>query len=54
MNVVRHRVYKLEFDVWEPLDKKAQIEIDEIIRFAINHSSHLGNVRFGSVSEERV
>lgn len=54
MNIVRHRVYKLEFDVWEPMDKPAQAEIDAIIYFATRHSSHLGNLRITPVSEERV
>jgi len=53
MNIVKHRVYKLEFDVWEPTEGKAQIEIDAILQYVIHHSSHMGNLRFRMESEER-
>lgn len=54
MNIVRHRVYKLEFDVWEPMEKDAQKEIDAIIYFAVHQSSHLGNLRVRPESDERI
>lgn len=53
MNIVKHRVYKLEFDVWEPTEKAAQQEINAITQFIAEHSSHCGRLRFRLESEER-
>lgn len=54
MNIVRHRIYQIELDVWEPLQKLAELEIDEVFRKLRGLLLHSGNVRITLVSEERL
>lgn len=53
MNVINHRTYTLEFDVWEATQKQAEIEIDQIIGSIKNSMTHCGNVKLTMISEER-
>lgn len=53
MNVIRHRTYTLEFDVWEQTQKLADAEIDKVILHIKGGMGHCGNVKLTLVSEER-
>ncbi len=53
MNIIKHRKYVIEFDVWEPKEKESQAEIDSFLQFLIKNSSHLGHLKFRLESEER-
>jgi hypothetical protein len=53
MNIIKHRKYVIEFDVWEATEKLAQTEVDEIMQYLIRHGSHLGHLKFRLESEER-
>lgn len=52
MNRARHKVYKLEFDVWEPLSRASEREMELVVQFIKNNTSHCGNVRIYNESEE--
>ncbi len=54
MNIIKHRKYAIEFDVWEATEKLAQQEIDSILQFLVQNSKHLGHLKFRLESEERV
>lgn len=53
MNVINHRKYTLEFDVWEATQTAAEAEIDLLILAIKNSMSHCGNVKLTVVSEVR-
>lgn len=53
MNVINHRTYTLEFDVWEATQKEAEIEIDKVILTIKGSMSHCGNVKLTLSSEVR-
>lgn len=53
MNIVKHRVYKLELDIWEPLQPDAEREIDALIGFIKARLRHSGNVKITLESEAR-
>ena len=54
MNKVKNRKYILSFDVWEPLDKVVDQEIDKVIRFAKKRLHHAANIHIGLESETEV
>jgi hypothetical protein len=54
MNVIKHRRYVIEFDVWEPTEKQAQKEIDAAILYITQHSTHLGHLKVRLEHEERL
>lgn len=53
MNVINHRTYTLEFDVWEATQKVTEVEIDHLIFVIKNQMGHCGNVKLTLVSEAR-
>lgn len=53
MNIIKHRTYTLEFDVWEATQKAAEVEIDALILAITKSMSHCGNVKLSIVNEER-
>lgn len=53
MNVIKHRIYRLELDVWEPLEKRADEEIDGLIKHINSGLHHCAHVKMTKVSEER-
>ncbi len=53
MNIVKHLVYKLELDSWEPTDELLQEELDRLVLYIGNKLTHAGNVRFRLESEVR-
>jgi len=52
MNIIKHRKYIVEFDVWEAQQITAEAEFDTVLA-VLKGSSHLGNVRVHLESEER-
>lgn len=53
MNVIHHRVYTLECDVWEATQKQAQAEIDQVVLAIKAQLSHCGHVKLTLTSEAR-
>jgi hypothetical protein len=52
MNVIKHRVYRMEFDVWEATQNNAEAQIDKLL-LAAKDMTHCGNIKITLVSEER-
>lgn len=52
MNVITHKRYLLEFDVWESTQKDAEKEIDNVINTIRHEMSHCGNVKLTIISEQ--
>ena len=54
MNVIKHRTYKLELDVWEPIQKEAEKELDKLFKEVGTTLTHCGKVRLRLESEDIV
>lgn len=53
MNIIRHRVYQIEFDVWEPHQTVVDAEMDKVIKQMKENLNHVGTLKLTLVSEER-
>lgn len=53
MQVITHRIYTLELDVWEPLEEQVEKEIDSAIGAIKTYLSHAGNVKVTKTLEVR-
>lgn len=51
MNIITHKKYLLEMDIWEALQKPAEAEVDQIILAIRQNMTHCGNVKLTIVSE---
>lgn len=56
MNIIKHHVYRLEFDTWEPFEKKTIEQLGHLVYDLKNKEvlASAGNVRLIQVSEERI
>lgn len=54
MNVAHHRQYLIEFDVWDPMTKEVNEEIQASIDFIKKKLDHAANVKISFKSEEKL
>ena len=53
MNIIRHRKYEIEFDVWEPHQRVCDAEMDAVVKHMKEQLGHTGNLKITLVSEDR-
>lgn len=49
MNRIQRRKFILEFDVWEPLQKVVDVEMDSVVKYVKQALTHAGNVKITPV-----
>jgi hypothetical protein len=56
MNDIYHKRYVLEFDVWDPMKKITESELDALMSDVKTKKllHHAGNVKITPVSEDRI
>ena len=52
MNKVYKYTYVMEFHVWEPLQDRADKEVDEVVKFAKDKLSHVSEFHITKTEQE--